>query len=99
MATYTELYDLRSDSSLLNRITVAAVVKAQSLIDGGTPTVDEITWANNTIMNPRDVAESLINYVLAANKAASVATIQGASDSAIQTNVDNAADALIAGGA
>jgi len=39
-----------------------------------------------------------MKYVIAANKALSIAQINGASDSAIQTNVDQAIDALVAGG-
>ena len=99
MATYPELFELRSNSPLKNRVAVAAVVKAQGLIDGVTPTAAEISWANDTLSNPAAKATELINYVLAANKDATVANITGATDAAIQTNVDSAADALIAGGA
>ena len=98
MATYAELYDLRSDETLLNRITVAAAIKAQSLIDGVVPTAAQIAWANETIVDPRSKARALINYVLAANESATVAQIKAATDATIQTNVDAAADALIAGG-
>ena len=98
MATYVELFDLRSDDALRNKIAVACVVKAADLIDGATPTTAEITWANEAIQSPLSKAEAIMNYVLAANKAGTVAQIQGASDSAIQANVDTAVDALIAGG-
>ena len=98
MATYAELFDLNSDDALRNKIAVAVVVKAQELIDGGSPTTAEITWANDAIGNPQSKASAIMNYVLAANKAATVAQIQGAADSAIQANVDTAVDALIAGG-
>ena len=98
MATLIELFDLSSDETLRNKIASASAKKAQTLIDGVTPTAAEIAWANNTIIDPLGRANVLINYVLAANSAASVAAIQGATDNAIQTNVDTAVDALIAGG-
>ena len=98
MSTYTELYDLRSNSALRNKVAVAVVKKAQSLLDSATPTADEVAWSSNAISNPNQQAEKILNYVLAANSAASVAAITGASDAAIQTNVDAAVTALIAGG-
>lgn len=98
MATYQELFDLRSNDALRNKVSVAVVVKAQSLLDGATPSAAEVAWANAAISNPVEKANVLLNYVLAANKSANVAAITGASDSAIQTNVDAAVDALIVGG-
>lgn len=99
MATYAELFELRSNSPLRNRVAVAIVVKAQDLIDGASPTAAEITWANAALSSPVDMAGHILNYVLAANKGASENEILGASDPAIQTNVNAAVDALIAGGA
>ena len=99
MATYAELFELRNDSSLRNRVAVAVIKKAQDLIDLTTPTADQITWANDAIDNPASKAGPILNYVLAANSSATVSQIQGASDTAIQANVDSAVDALIAGGA
>ena len=99
MADYPQLFELRGDSPLRNRVTVAIVVKAQALIDGGAPTAAEIAWADAALKNPSGKATEILGYVLAANKGATVANIQGASDTAIQTNIDAAVDALIAGGA
>lgn len=99
MATYLELYELRADVDLRYRVTVAVAVKAQALIDGGTPTTAEITWADAALKNPVAKAIEILNYILAANKSATVSNITGAADTAIQTNVDAAVDALIAGGA
>ncbi len=99
MATYQELYDLRTNSDLRNKVAVAVIVKAQSLLDAATPTADEVTWANDAITNPVGKANQLLNYVLAVNKASTPANITGATDSAIQTNVDSAVDAIITGGA
>ncbi len=99
MATYAELFDLRTNSELRNKIAVAVTIKAQALIDAENPTAGQISWANAAIENPVSKADVLMNYVLAANKAATSAQISGAADSAIQTNVNAAVDKLIAGGA
>lgn len=99
MATYAELYDLRADSDLRNRIAVAVTIKAQSLIDGESPTAAEIAWANDAIRDPEGKAATLQNYVLAAHKNATVQQVQSASDTAVQNSVNKAVDALIAGGA
>lgn len=99
MATYQELFELRADSPLRNRVTVAVVVKAQVLIDGATPTAAEIVWADEALKSPVSKASQILNYVLAVNKSATIGNILGAADTAIQSNVDSAVDALIAGGA
>ena len=99
MATYEELYALRSNSDLRNKIAVAVAVKAQTVIDDASPSAAGISWALEAIRNPVNHANTLMNYVLAANKAASTGGIVGASDAAIQNNVDAAVDKIIAGGA
>lgn len=99
MATYSELWEIRTNSPLRDKVAVAAVIKAQNLLDGATPSAGEVAWAEKAINNPVGVADALLNYVLAKNNAATVSQIVNASDATIQTNVDGAVDALIAGGA
>jgi len=99
MATYQDLYNLSTDRDLNDRVTFACVKKAQTLLDGATPTADEVTWAAAAIASPKSKGQEILRYVLGANSASTVAQIQGATDAAIQTNVDAAVDALIAGGA
>lgn len=98
MATYQELFDLRSNSDLRNKVAVACVKKAQALLGLPTPTADQVAWASSTLASPIAQADKIFAYVLAANSAATVAQITSATDAAIQTNVDTAADALITGG-
>ena len=98
MATYAELYDLRSDDELKNKIVVAVAVKAQTILELASPTTAQVTWASEAIDGPIQKATSLMNYVLAANKALTVAQIQAAADTAVQTNVDAAVDKIITGG-
>ena len=97
MATYLELFTLRTDSNLQDRTAVAVTKKAQALLVAVTPTAAEVAWALAAIENPRSKADALLNYVLAANSAGSVAAIQAATDAAIQANIDTAVDAIIAG--
>ena len=99
MATYLELYALRADSDLQDKTAVAVAKKAQTLLDGATPTAAEVAWALEAIQSPKEKANSMLYYVLAANSTLTVAQIQSATDSALQSNVDAAADAIIAGGA
>jgi hypothetical protein len=98
MATYIELYDLRSNSSLLNKIVVASTKKAQTLIDLAAPTASQLAWAKKVIDNPLGVSSALFNYVLAANSSATTAAIQSASDATIQANIDAVVDKFIMGG-
>lgn len=98
MASYLELQSLFSDSDLQDRVAVAAVKKAQTLLDGGAPTANEVAWASGALQSPRETGLKLLKYVLAKNSGADVTTIQGATDATIQANVDTAADVLIAGG-
>lgn len=99
MATYLELYDLRSDSTLRNKVAVAVTKKAQALIAASSPTTAQITWANAALLNPQSKADPLLNYLLAANSASTAGQITSVSDGTIQTAVDAAVDKLIAGGA
>jgi len=98
MATYLELFILKSDSDLQDKVSTAIVKKAQALLDGATPSAAEVTWATEALDAPLSKRESALNYVLAANSALTVSAIQSATDVAIQTNVDTAVDVIISGG-
>ncbi len=98
MATYTELYGLSSDGNLLNRLTVAVVIKSQTLLDKSPPSAGEVAWATNTLRTPATAAQLTLRYVLAKNAAATVAQINAATDATIQGLVNAAVDAMIAGG-
>ena len=99
MATYLELFALRSNSDLQDKIAVAVAKKAQALLDGETPTTAAVAWAQEAIQNPKTKADALINYVLVKNSEMTTAQIVAASDAVIQTQVDTAVDVLISGGA
>lgn len=96
-ATYIELFEYRSTAdyqSLVNRVVVAVVVKAEAIASEATPTAEEIAWAVDALTHPRRKADAIINYVIAANKGLSIATITAATDASIQTNVNTAVDKL-----
>ena len=100
MATYAELYALASkDSALNNRVVVACFVSAETIMSDPSPPANQpnhLVWAQGVFANPKAEAKRMLPAVLAANKDLGVAAIQGASDSAIQTNVDDHVD-LFAG--
>ena len=97
MATYTELAAINFDpgwGALLNKIMVAVMVKAATIIDSASPSADALAWAKATLTGPKAAANNIAFYVIASNKAASISTILAASDSAVQSNVDDAVDAM-----
>lgn len=98
MATNNELYDLRSDSALQNKVIVACLKKAQIILDDVLSTASQVAWANNCISDPDRMGNKIFYYFLAANSALPVSTIQAATDVTIETDVDKAVAALIAGG-
>lgn len=98
MATYQELYALQGDDDLREKVAFATVVAAQAKLTGA-PTAAEAAWAKDVITYPLGHrARGVLNLVLAANKALSVAAIQAAGDATVQTNVDAVIDGLIAAG-
>lgn len=90
MATYAELYALAGGSpeadALRQKVAVAIAVAAEAYLTDEAATAAQKSWAASVV--PNTLAPRVYQLVLAANKAASVATIQGAADATIQSNVD-----------
>lgn len=100
MATYAELYNLRNDSALRNKVVVAVIVAAETIMneDGGTANhANRLIWAGSVFANPGFEADRMFMAVLAANSDLTVTQIQEASDAAIQTNVDAHIDLFATG--
>lgn len=96
MATYQELADLlENNQGLRSKVEVATVVKAESIFAEASPSAARLTWAQETLDQPRSRGLQFLAYVLAANKDASSAAIVGASDAAIQANVDAAVEKIV----
>ena len=98
MATYAELAVIASDASFgafQSKVRVACAVKAQALLTAATPTPAGIAWALTTLRSPATAAEPVLWYVIAANSGATIAQILGATDAAVQANVNTAVDAIV----
>ena len=96
MAEYAELVSLKNDDALKNKVEAAIAdwgVRVRA--EGAVPDHDKrVTLATRTLGKERQQSDQIWLAVLMANKAASVAAIQGATDAALQTNVDTLMDAL-----
>ena len=95
MATYIELRQLMNDGELPNKVSTATIVYAQNRLEN-TPTLDEQKWAALVFSNPDSEGRKILMGVLAANKAATVAQIQSATDETIQAQVDIIAPSMVA---
>ncbi len=89
MATYAELFDLRTSSALRNRVQIALAIKAHGILQEGTPSADRLTFAEDTLKGPASKIEEALWYLFAEDKALTPAQIEGATDTDIQTRVDN----------
>ena len=101
MATYEELFGLRNNSALKNKVTSAVVIAAETVMNESAATdnhANRAIWAKAVFANPTAEANRMFWAVLAANNGAAVGAITGASDAAIQTNVDDHIDLFADGG-
>lgn len=97
MATYEELHNLHSDNDLTLKTQTAVVVAAYDLVKTGTtPTAAEQKWASAVLNNPVEEAKKALRFVLAKNSGRTVATITGATDATLQSNVDEVVSSLVA---
>ena len=97
MATYAELFELRHNSELKNKVTVAVIVAAESIRSLDPPDTNvRLAWAKAAFENAGGEVGRMLMAILAANKSVPAEDIEGASDTAIQTQVDAAVD-LFAG--
>jgi hypothetical protein len=95
MATYNELFSLYSDTDMINKCTVAVLIKADEIL-AGTPTTGDQKWAAYVSDNPVTEGRKAYRLLLAGNSGLTVAQIIGASDVTIQTKVDAVVPSLIA---
>lgn len=100
MATYLELYDLRVNSPLLNRITSAVAVQAEVIRNENNATANHanrLIWAKQAFQDPESKAKQMVWAILAANASATVAQITGATDAAVLSAVAAAVDLYATG--
>ena len=99
MATYEDIFELKDASEVINKVTVACVVAAETImgeVDTTPNHANRLTWAASVFQNPRNESERMWWAILAANHSSNVSAITGASDAVIQTAVDDHVD-LFAG--
>ncbi len=109
MATLIELRNFMNDSALRNKVTTAVIISADTVMrgnDGSAPFLQKpgppsdhdirVIWAKLAFENPQAEGRKFLMSVLASNSTLAVGAITGASDAAIQSNVDEAVD-LMAG--
>lgn len=94
MATLAELHTLRHESDMINKVASACAIKAVNIMAEASPTTTRLQWAEECLADADVKARDLFWYLLGNNAASSLATITGADDSTIQTNVDAAVDVL-----
>lgn len=100
MATYAEIYSLRSNDALRTRVGVACMVAAEAIRteDGGTANhANRLKWAKRVFEQPEDESVRMLWAVLIQNISATVAQITSATDGTIQTAVNNAVNVFADG--
>lgn len=101
MATYSELFDLRSDANLRNRITTAVAIQADVIRLENVNTANHanrLIWAKEAFVNPEAVANKMMWGILAANKNITPDQTKGVTDASLQTAVANLVDVFATGG-
>ena len=95
MASYIDIRTiLFSDDALRNRVDVATMIAANNTL-AGTPTVDQQKWAASVFSKPSIEGEKAFRAILAEFNTLDISAIQGASDAAVQSAVDNIVDTLV----
>lgn len=94
MATYLELERIGEDDGLGRLIKEALYIAAEALLSG-TPTDDEIVWADYVLLRPGDEITKAQHALIAQNENATIAQITGASDATVQTAVNGFVPSLV----
>ena len=95
MAALTELRNLRSDVTMLQKVEGAVLIAADTIYNESAATTNHanrIIWAKQAMERPSGKTQAVWNAMLAANNTATVATILALFDSTIQTAVDTSID-------
>lgn len=100
MATYTELYEIANNNTLLDKFTAAVAIQAEVIRNESDQTANHanrLLWAKDAFSNPRAMAEKMTWPILAQNANATKAQILAATDGAILTAVANAINVFATG--
>ena len=104
MASYTELRNLFDESTLRNKMAVAVIIAANEVLSDPVnfpTTTADVTlqgqrkaWAAAAFADSGAIALTMLKAVLAVNAGLTTAQITGATDTAIQNNVNAVVDLL-----
>ena len=97
MAILTELDALLGDTTLLSKLKGAVLVVADTVRQEAGATANHtkrMAWAQAVFDDPAAAAQRMLPAVIAANNAATVAQITGATDALIIAAVTNAVDVI-----
>lgn len=100
MATYTELYDIANNATLLDKFTAAVAVQAEAVRNENVNTANHanrMLWAKQAFSDPRAMAVKMTWPILAQNAGQTKANILAATDANILTAVANAVDIFATG--
>jgi hypothetical protein len=100
MATFAELVTAAATAALIEKIKIATLIAADVVRAEGTGVANHqarVQWASRVFTNPDTEATRMIWPVLIQNRAFTLAQIQGASDTLVQSAVDAAVGVIVAG--
>lgn len=100
MATYTDLYEIANNNTLLDKFTAAVAVQAEAIrTENGATTnhANRLIWAKQAFTDPRAMALKMTWPILAQNAGTTKANILAATDAAILTAVAAAVDVFATG--
>ena len=94
MATLAELRTLFDNADLRNKVGAALIVAAQTEL-ASVGSANGRAWSLKVLRDPKGWADIVLKAVLAQNAGSTLAQIQSANDTAIQTNVNDLVAKLI----
>lgn len=100
MATYTDLYEIANNNTLLDKFTAAVAIQAEAIrTENGATTnhANRLIWAKQAFSDPRAMAAKMTWPILAQNALATKAQILAATDAAILSAVAAAVDVFATG--
>ncbi len=100
MASYTDLFEIVANNTLMQKVTAAVAVQVDVVRaeDGGTANhANRLLWAREAFGNPQAMAQRMIWAAVATNRSATKAQIEGASDAAILAAVAAVVDIFATG--
>lgn len=100
MASYEEIYNLKNETALRNKISVACVVAADKIRQEDVAVenhANRIIWAERAFADPDAKAKQMMWALLAANNALDKEVILTAGDDLIQSKVDDAINIVAQG--